>query len=133
MTQYLKWWQEKPTTKNTLPSKPLLQTWWRNQKLSREAKVKRIQHHQTSFTTNVKGTSLGRKQKGRKRHTQNKPKIILKNDNRILGVYMHSQSLWSCPTLCDPMDLSLQCSSVHGVLLARLLERVAMLSSSGSF
>ena len=29
-------------------------------------------------------------------------------------MYMHSQSLWSCPTLCDPMDLSLQCSSVQG-------------------
>ena len=26
------------------------------------AKVKRIQHHQTGFTTNAKGTSLGRKQ-----------------------------------------------------------------------
>ena len=28
-------------------------------------KVKRIQHHQTSFTTNAKGTSLGRKHKRR--------------------------------------------------------------------
>ena len=35
----------------------------RNQKLSRQAKVKRIQHHQTSFTTNAKGTSLGSKHK----------------------------------------------------------------------
>ena len=33
------------TTKNTLPSKTLLQIWWRNQKLSRQAKVKRIQLH----------------------------------------------------------------------------------------
>ena len=32
-----------------------------------KAKVKRIQHHQTSFTTNEKGTSLGRKHKRRKR------------------------------------------------------------------
>ena len=39
---------------------------------SRQAKVKRIQHHQTSFTTNAKGTSLGRKQKTRKRPIQNK-------------------------------------------------------------
>ena len=31
-----------------------------NQKLYREAKAKRIQHHQTSFTTNTKGTALGR-------------------------------------------------------------------------
>ena len=28
----------------------------------REAKAKRIQHHQTSFTTNAKGTSLGGKE-----------------------------------------------------------------------
>ena len=31
-----------------------------NQKLYRQGKTKRIQHHQTSFTTNAKGTSLGR-------------------------------------------------------------------------
>ena len=30
------------------------------------AKAKRIQHHQTSFTTSAKGTSLGRKHKRRK-------------------------------------------------------------------
>ena len=36
------------------------------------SKVKRIQHHQTSFTRNAKGTSLGRKQKTRKRPIQNK-------------------------------------------------------------
>ena len=51
-----------PTTKDILPSKTFLQIWWRNQKLSRQAKVKRIQQHQTSFTTNAKGTFLGRKQ-----------------------------------------------------------------------
>ena len=32
----------------------------------RQAKAKRIQHHQTSFTTNAKGTCLGRKHKKRK-------------------------------------------------------------------
>ena len=32
----------------------------------------------------------------------------------------------SCPTLCDPMDCSLQGSSVHGVFQARVLEWVAM-------
>ena len=31
--------------------------------LYRKAKAKRTQHHQTSFTTNTKGTSLGRKEK----------------------------------------------------------------------
>ena len=33
---------------------------------------------------------------------------------------------WSCPTLCNPMDCSLPGSSVHGILQARILERVAI-------
>jgi len=61
-------------TKNTLPSKTLIQIWWRNQKLSRQVKVKRIQHHQTIFTTNAKG----KKHKRRKTPTENKPKTIKK-------------------------------------------------------
>ena len=32
----------------------------------------------------------------------------------------------SCLTLCNPMDYSPPGSSVHGILLARILERVAM-------
>ena len=39
---------EEPTTKITLPNKDLIQSQWRNPKLYRQAKVKRIQHHQTS-------------------------------------------------------------------------------------
>ena len=35
----------------------------RNKKLYRQAKAKRIQHHQTSSTTNAKGTSLSGKHK----------------------------------------------------------------------
>ena len=38
----------------------------------------------------------------------------------------------SCPTLCDPRDCSLPVSSVHGILQARVLEWVAILSSRGS-
>ena len=76
--------REEPTIKNTLPSKTLFQIWWRNQKPSRWAKVKRIQHHQTSFTI-AKGTSLGRKHKRRKRPTVNKPKTIKK---MVIGSYM---------------------------------------------
>ena len=48
----------KNTTKITIPSKDFIQNWWRNKKLFRQAKVKRIQYHQTGFTTNVKGTSI---------------------------------------------------------------------------
>ena len=70
--------REEPTTKTTLLRKTFIQIWWRNQKLSRQAKVKRIQHHQTSFTTSAKGTSLCRKHKRRKRSTNNKPKTLKK-------------------------------------------------------
>ena len=38
----------------------------------------------------------------------------------------------SCLTLCDAMDCSPPGSSVHGILQARILEWVAMLSSRGS-
>ena len=53
----------------------------------------------------------------------------------VLNVYAWAcaKRLQSCPTLCDPMDCSLQDSSVHGILQARILEWVAMPSSSGSF
>ena len=45
----------------------------------------------------------------------------------------HSEVVQSCLTLCDPMDCSLSGSSVHGILQARILEWVAMLSSRGSY
>ena len=35
---------------------------------------------------------------------------------------VHAKSLHSCLTLCDPIDHSLPGSSVHGILLARILE-----------
>ena len=38
----------------------------------------------------------------------------------------------SCPAFCDPMDGSLPGSSVHGILQARILEWVVLLSSKGS-
>ena len=38
----------------------------------------------------------------------------------------------SCPTLWDPMDSSLQGSSVHEILQERILESVAISSSRGS-
>ena len=122
--------REEPTTKNTLPSKTLLQIWWRNQKLSRQAKIKRIQHHQTSFTTNAKGTSLGRKHKWRKRPTEDEPETI---KIQVIGSCCVLCSVTqSCPTLCDSTDCSPPGFSVHGVLQARILEWVAMPSSRGS-
>ena len=50
-----------------------------NQKLYRQAKAKRIQHHhQTSSTTNAKGTSLSGKHKRRKGPTKTNPKQLRK-------------------------------------------------------
>ena len=45
----------------------------------------------------------------------------------LQGMKVKSQSevAQSCPTLSDPMDCSLQCSSVHGIFQARVLEWVA--------
>ena len=42
------------------------------------------------------------------------------------------QSLQLCLTLCNPIDYSPLCSSVHRIFLARILEWVAMPSSRGS-
>ena len=66
--------RKETTTKNTLPSKTSLQIWWRNQKPDKQ---KLIQHHQTSFTTNAKGTSLaGNTGEGKALPTESKPKTI---------------------------------------------------------
>ena len=46
--------------------------------LFRQAKVKRIQYHHTSFTTNVKGTYIVKKYKRRKKIYINKPQAIKK-------------------------------------------------------
>ena len=43
-----------------------------------------------------------------------------------------AQVLQSCPTLCNPMDCSPAGFSGHGILQARVLERVAVPSSRGS-
>ena len=49
-----------------------------------------------------------------------------------MRVCVCAKSLQSCPTLCDPMDCCPSDSSVHGILQARILEWVAVLSSRGS-
>ena len=59
------------------PAKDLIEIRQRNQKLYRQAKATRIQHHQTSFTTNAKGTSLDGKHK-RKRPTKTNPNQLRK-------------------------------------------------------
>ena len=56
-------------------------------------KAKRIQHHQTSFTTNAKGTSLGRKHKRRKTPTITNPKPF-KNGNRNIHINNYLKCKW---------------------------------------
>ena len=56
---------------------------------------------------------------------------------KTIYIFIHkyhfsAQSLQSCLTLCDPIGCSLPGSSVHGILQARMLEWIAMLTSSGS-
>ena len=48
--------------------------------------------------------------------------------------YMQSESEVAqlCPTLCNPVDCSPPCSSVHGIFQARVLEWVAISFSGGS-
>ena len=48
-------------------------------------------------------------------------------DKNVLGTCVHA-----CPTLCDPMDCSPPACPVHGILQAKILERVAMPFSRGS-
>ena len=50
----------------------------------------------------------------------------------FLSNAMHTWSLQSGLTLCNPMNCSLPGSSVHWILQARMLEWVAMPSSRGS-
>ena len=63
----------------TVPGKDLIQNWWKNKKLFREAKVKRIQYHQTKFTTNVKGTYIVKKYNRRKKIYKSNPKQLRKS------------------------------------------------------
>ena len=75
--------REKYATKITVPSKELIQN-WRNKKLFRQAKVKRTQYHQTSFTTNVKWPYIVKKYE-KKKDLQNQPQTIKK---MAIGTYI---------------------------------------------
>ena len=58
MAGYISSTEREKYTKITVPGKDLIQNWWRNKKLFRQTKVKSIQHHLTSFRTNIKGTYI---------------------------------------------------------------------------
>ena len=60
------------TTKITVPGKDLIQNWWRNKKLFRQAKGERIQYHQTKLTT------IYSQEMWEKKNLQNQPQTIKK-------------------------------------------------------
>ena len=72
----------KTTTKITQSCKDFIQIQRRNQKLYSQAKF--IQHHQTRFTTNTKGTSLDRKKQEKEKAYKNENKHKTINGNRII-------------------------------------------------
>ena len=49
---------------------------------------------------------------------------------QCMKVKSETEVAQSCPTLCDPMDCSLPGSSVHGISKPRVLEWVAIASST---
>ena len=56
-------------------------------------------------------------------------------NHRILDpemILMWCEVIQSCPTVCDPMNCSLQRPSVHGIFQARVLEWVVISFSRGS-
>ena len=64
---------------------------------------------------------------------------ILKQESRYIQfdetlevMKSESEVAQLCLTLCNPMDYSLLCSSVHGIFQARILEWVAISFSRGS-
>ena len=87
-------------------------------------------------------TLMLRKIEGRRRRGRTTPstklltKAIKKTEPHILILVLlvcacvRAQFLLSCLTFCDPMDCS---SSVHGILQARIQERVAISFSRGIF
>ena len=48
------------------------------------------------------------------------------HEENVLHTYSNCLVTKLCLTLCDPMDCSLPCSSVHGISQARILEWVAI-------
>ena len=62
----------------------------KEKKLFRQAKFNRIQCHQTSFTTNVKGTYIVKTYKRRKKDLQNQPQTIKK---MAIGTYISINTL----------------------------------------
>ena len=59
--------------------------------------------------------------------------LILVSRIVYLIPWVHAKLLQSHPTLCDPIDCSPPCSSVHGISQTRILKWVAISFSRGIF
>ena len=61
-------------------------------------------------------------------HGPSKPRNLEMKSGKIMatGTAAAAKSLQSCPTLCDPIDVSLPGSPIPGILQARTLEWVAI-------
>jgi len=94
----------KTTTKIIVPSKDLIQNGWRNKKLFRQEKVKRIQYHKTSFATHILHTYVVKKYKRVKKIETIKSKHLS---------FSFSSIVQSCPNLCNTMDYSMPGFPVH--------------------
>ena len=57
---------------------------------------------------------------------------MLETCSFFLGTFYKVLVAQSCPTLCDPMDISSPGSSVHGILQAQILEWAAIPFSRGA-
>ena len=58
--------------------------------------------------------------------------LVMRYSSDEMKIKSESEVAQLCPTLCDPVDCSPPCSSVHGVFQARVLEWVAISFSRGS-
>ena len=90
---YSKWWKGRNYNQEYSMQKDSHSDFTEKSK-ALETKVQRIQHHQTSFTINAKGTSLSRKHKRRERSTKNKSKTIKKNGNRTIHIDNYCGALY---------------------------------------
>ena len=79
--------------------------------------------------TQTTGPTLGgQKPKGRKNSTFFRERIQFSlKPGKCVSAFAQS-----CPTLCDPVDCSLPGFSFHGILQAKILERIAISFSRGS-
>ena len=116
-------WEIHPTKADTLVLSLLLRVWWKDndQKItSMHNQVRRTQgflHNSHYESCPASGSGCNMK------------------DNHMCGACMRAKKLQSCPSLCDLMwpQGSPPGSSVHGILQARILEWVAMPSSTHKY